>query len=765
MEGIHHHPTTGIFSESTYDADFGGSDTNLAPTIAVDPVPTRRVHTVHPISQIIGDITSPVLTRGTLKKSKFGECALTGYCCSSYLNDPDWVEAMQEGDCNSLLIRMCGSLCAHCPKGKLLLGQNGFLRDKRDAKDSVRNKSRLVAQGHRQEEGIDYDEVFAPVAQIEAIRLFLAFALYMGFMVFQMDVKSAFSDGKLMKKSMYTQPKGIEDPSTLNMCTEFGKLVCLHQAPGPYKSSDDINFGFTNHTGVMSLKVVEEGEFEKSAMGEVDLFLGHKSKATTPYGIFISQEKSMIGLLMYLTASRPDIMFAVSACSRHQVTPLTSNLNAVKKIFKYLKGQPKLGLWYPRDSPFVLEAYSDSDYAGSNGDRKSTTGGCQFLDRRLISWQCKKQTVVATSSTEAEYVAAAHCCGQQLSCILTPALTHNHTQATVESMAALKYRDEHNRIGFLEKPKGSTDYHQVIDFLLDSHIRYAIVSDPLIYASLITQFWSTASLRSSELGPPAIVATIDGTLYTITESLVRSQLQLHDEGGIVDMPIDKNQVCLLCEVILKQIPAFNFFCASLESITAIEMLGNGRRKKHKEEVKLEVDAVKEDSKTYVLTETFMYYQVFRGDGSSKNYKILSEMLEDFDRQDVEELYRLVKERYSTSRPEGFDLMLWGDLHTLFEPDEDDEIWKDQHEYKLLSWRLYDFSGIHILLMENGLAIHMLTEKKYPLSQEMLTKIFDKGVGSTAKFKAEQEQERLDHETAMKIQEELDAAERLFHDEL
>ncbi|GJT59826.1 RNA-directed DNA polymerase, eukaryota [Tanacetum coccineum] len=104
-------------------------------------------------------------------------------------------------------------------------------------------------------------------------------------------------------------------------------------------------------------------------------------------------------------------------------------------------------------------------------------------------------------------------------------------------MAALKYRDEHNRIGFLEKPKGSTDYHQVIDFLLDSHIRYALVTDPLIYDSLITQFWSTASLRSSELGPPAIVATIDGTPYTITESLVRSKLQLHDEGGIVDMPI------------------------------------------------------------------------------------------------------------------------------------------------------------------------------------------------------------------------------------
>ncbi|GJV33523.1 hypothetical protein Tco_1393923 [Tanacetum coccineum] len=132
-----------------------------------------------------------------------------------------------------------------------------------------------------------------------------------------------------------------------------------------------------------------------------------------------------------------------------------------------------------------------------------------------------------------------------------------------------------------------------------------------------------------------------------------------------------------------------------------------------------------DWKTYTLTENFMYYQIFRGDGSSKNYKVLSEMLEDFDRQDVEELYRLVKERYSASRPEGYDLMLWGDLHTLFEPDEEDEIWKNQHEYNVISWSLYDFCGIHILLMQNGIAIHMLTEKKYPLSQEMITKMLNK----------------------------------------
>nr|GEY63765.1 uncharacterized mitochondrial protein AtMg00810-like [Tanacetum cinerariifolium] len=124
--------------------------------------------------------------------------------------------------------------------------------------------------------------------------------------------------------------------------------------------------------------------------------------------------RSMIGSLMYLTSSRPDIMFAVCACAHFQVTPKPSHLHAVKRIFRYLKGKPHLGLWYPNDSPFDLVAYSDSDYAGASLDRKTTTRGCQFLGCRLISWQCKKQTVVATSSTEAEYVAAASCCAQVL---------------------------------------------------------------------------------------------------------------------------------------------------------------------------------------------------------------------------------------------------------------------------------------------------------------------------------------------------------------
>ncbi|GJZ20269.1 hypothetical protein Tco_0556859 [Tanacetum coccineum] len=131
-----------------------------------------------------------------------------------------------------------------------------------------------------------------------------------------------------------------------------------------------------------------------------------------------------------------------------------------------------------------------------------------------------------------------------------------------------------------------------------------------------------------------------------------------------------------------------------------------------------------DWETHMLTENFTYYKIIRADGSSKNYKIFSEMFYDFDRHDVLDLHRLVKERYTPRSPEGYDLMLWGNLKTLFEPGEDNEIWTNQHEYNLIQWRLCDSSRIHILLMENGIAIHMLVEKKYPHTQEMISKMLN-----------------------------------------
>ncbi|GJR30336.1 putative ribonuclease H-like domain-containing protein [Tanacetum coccineum] len=209
--------------------------------------------------------------------------------------------------------------------------------------------------------------------------------------------------GTIEEEVYVCQPPGFEDPQFPDKVYKVEKaLYGLHQAPRAYQDKyvADIlkKFDFSSVKTASTLIETNKALLKDEEAEDVDVHL----------------YRSMIGSLMYLTASRPDIMFVVCACARFQVTPKTSHLHAVKRIFRYLKGQPKLGLWYPRDSPFDLEAFSDSDYARASLDRKSTTGGCQFLGKRLISWQCKKQTIVANSTTEAEYVAAANCCGHVL---------------------------------------------------------------------------------------------------------------------------------------------------------------------------------------------------------------------------------------------------------------------------------------------------------------------------------------------------------------
>ena len=120
----------------------------------------------------------------------------------------------------------------------------------------------------------------------------------------------------------------------------------------------------------------------------------------------ITNYRGMIGSLLYLTASRPDIMFATCLCARFQENPREPHLIAVKRIFRYLKGTASLGLWYARESDFELCGYSDADFAGCKIDRKSTSGSCQFLGERLVSWFSKKQKSISTSTAEAEYIAA-----------------------------------------------------------------------------------------------------------------------------------------------------------------------------------------------------------------------------------------------------------------------------------------------------------------------------------------------------------------------
>ncbi|GJZ13279.1 putative RNA-directed DNA polymerase [Tanacetum coccineum] len=508
---------TGIFGNAYDDEDVEEEVdmNNVNSSYTVPDTSFTKFHKDHPEDQVIGSLKTPVQTRHMTKTTEehglissvhqlrrtnhkdFQNCLFACFLSQKEpkkvlqaLEDPSWVEAMQNELLQFKLLNVWSLV--DLPRDKWAIGTKWVFRNKKDERGIVvKNKARLVAQGHTQEEGIDYDEVFAPVARIEAIRLFLAYASFKDFVVYQMDVKSAFLYGKIEEEVYVCQPPGFEDPHFPNKVYKVEKaLYGLHQAPRAWYETlstylldngfhrgqidktlfirrhkddillvqvyvDDIIFGSTKKEMSTEFEKLMHDKFQMSSMGELSFFLGLQVKQKSD-GIFISQDKyvaeilkkfdlasiktastpmetnkpltkdeeaenvdvhlyrSMIGSLMYLTASRPDIMFAVCACARFQVTPKTSHLHAVKRIFRYLKGQPKLGLWYPRDSPFDLEAFSDSDYAGASLDRKSTTGGCQFLGKRLISWQCKKQTIVANSTTEAEYVAAANCCGQVL---------------------------------------------------------------------------------------------------------------------------------------------------------------------------------------------------------------------------------------------------------------------------------------------------------------------------------------------------------------
>ena len=488
--------------ESTVDVDSSPdlNETNLESELQEEPIHPTRTTKNHPSSLVIGDVASPMLTRKMCKSAGLMDTQSGLMACFLSQNEPkkvldamkesSWIEAMQE-ELLQFRIQKVWKL-VDLPKGQRAIGTKWVYRNKKDERGIViKNKARLVAQGYTQEEGIDYDEVFAPVARIEAIRLFLAYASFQRFKVYQMDVKSAFLYGKIEEEVYVCQPPGFEDPKHPDKVYRLDKaLYGLHQAPRAWYDTlstyllnhdfirgtidktlfikkekkaillvqiyvDDIIFGSTQDKMCKDFEELMHQRFKMSSMGELTFFLGLQVKQQQT-GIFISQSKyvndilnkfgfkdakvastpmethksltadlegedvdvhlyrSMIGSLMYLTASRPDIMFSVCVCARFQVRPKQSHLQAVKRIFRYLKGQPRLGLWYPHDSPFELIAYTDSDYGGANLDRKSTSGGCQFLGARLVSWQCKKQTTVSTSTTEAEYIAASSCCSQVL---------------------------------------------------------------------------------------------------------------------------------------------------------------------------------------------------------------------------------------------------------------------------------------------------------------------------------------------------------------
>ncbi|WJZ90882.1 hypothetical protein VitviT2T_009997 [Vitis vinifera] len=418
----------------------------------------------HPQDQIIGNPSSGVRTRSSLRNI----CNNLAFISQiepknikDAIVDENWMIAMQE-ELNQFERSEVWELVPR-PSNQSVIGTKWVFRNKMDENGIiVRNKARLVAQGYNQEEGIDYEETFAPVARLEAIRMLLAFACFKDFILYQMDVKSAFLNGFINEEVYVEQPPGFQSFNFPNHVFKLKKaLYGLKQAPRAWYERlskfllkkgfkmgkidttlfiktkekdmllvqiyvDDIIFGATNDSLCEDFSKCMHSEFEMSMMGELNYFLGLQIKQLKE-GTFINQAKyikdllkrfnmeeakvmktpmsssikldmdekgksidstmyrGMIGSLLYLTASRPDIMYSVCLCARFQSCPKESHLSAVKRILRYLKGTMNIGLWYPKGDNFELIGFSDADFAGCRVERKSTSGTCHFLGHSLVS--------------------------------------------------------------------------------------------------------------------------------------------------------------------------------------------------------------------------------------------------------------------------------------------------------------------------------------------------------------------------------------------
>ncbi|GJX07821.1 putative ribonuclease H-like domain-containing protein [Tanacetum coccineum] len=372
-------------TEEEPEVDLG----NITNSYIVPTTPNTRIHKDHPIDNVIGEVQSTVQTRRMSKTLLLNK---------GFPSQGEVEETFSQFKLQQVWILM------DLPSGKRTIGTKWVFRNKKDERGIViRNKARLVAHGFKDPDHPDkvYKVVKALYGLYQAPRAWYeTLANYL--------LGNGFKRGKI--------------DQTLFIKKQKGDILLVHVYV------DDIIFGSTNKELCTGFEKLMKDKFQMSSMSELTFFLGLQIQQKKD-GIFISQDKyvakilkkfnytdvksastlvdlekplvkdrdaddidvhlyrSMSGSLMYLIASRPDIMFAVCACARFQVTPKTSHLLAVKRIFRYLKGKPTLGLWYSRDSPFKLVAYTDSDYAGATQDRKSTTGGCQFLGNRLISWQ------------------------------------------------------------------------------------------------------------------------------------------------------------------------------------------------------------------------------------------------------------------------------------------------------------------------------------------------------------------------------------------
>ncbi|GJT51347.1 ribonuclease H-like domain-containing protein [Tanacetum coccineum] len=779
-----------IYSEDDEGVGAEADMNNLDTFMPISPIPTTKIHKDHLFKQIIRDLHSAPQTRRMIKS------------------------VIEHGMFSSVQQRINHKDFQNCLFACFVsqAEPKKVYRNKKDKRGIViSNKARLVAQGYTQEEGIDYDEVFSPVARIEAIRLFLAYASFKDFVVYQMDVKSAFLYGKIEEEVYVCQPPGFEDPELPDRVYKVEKaLYGLHQAPRAYhdKYVDEIlkKFGFsivkTASTPMETSKPLMKDENAK-------IFQSHSSSPLHVYE---------------------------------------------KKSLDTLKGQPKLGLWYPKDSPFNLEAYIDNDYVGASLDRKCTTGGegdsveqaattAASLDAEQDSGNIIRTQSMATLNEHIPQGTSLDSGPRRQDTILgdrpaqtrferlskqsngLPLLRVNTLRRgngrmklnefmeictklsdkvlaleNIKTAQDLEIINLKKRVKKLEKKKKARTpqlkrrsfkvrIKSSADKSLETWGRYDHDIDVTTASTPITTAGVSVSTAEPST-PPTTTILIEDEDLTIAQTLMKmksekskekakekgtmmeadyelaQRLQAEEQGELtieersrlfVELmdkrkkhfaklrakkirrkPPTKAQKRNQMSTYLRNMAGYKHTQLKNKSFEEIQMLFEkemkrvntfvpmdsavveGCRKKvessrkeivskkraggelDKESVKrqkLKDDTEKAELQLCleIVPKDDEAINIIRAYGSEKYYKIFSAMLNDFDRQDVLDLYRLVKERFETASPEGYDRLLWGDLITLFDP-------------------------IHVLLMDTRITIHMMVEKKYPLTPEMLSRM-------------------------------------------
>nr|GEV79281.1 retrovirus-related Pol polyprotein from transposon TNT 1-94 [Tanacetum cinerariifolium] len=398
-----------------------------APSTSNSPTPTETQSSVIP--QDVGDNNLDMEVAHMGNDSLFGVPIPETY--EEALIQSCWIEAMQE-ELNEFECLEVWELIPR-PDQVMVITLKWIYKVKLDELGGIlKNKACLVARGYRLEEGVDFEESFAPVTRLEAIRIFLAYAAHKNMVIYQMDVKTAFLNGNLREDVYVSQSDGFVDPFNPNHVYKLKKaLYGLKQAPrawydmlSSFLLSQDFSKGlqisqsprgiFINQSKY-ALESLKKYGFE--SCDPMDTPMVEKSKLDVDKEgkvVHPSHYRGMIGTLLYLTASRPDLQFAICMCARYQARPTEKHVHAVKRIFQYLRGTVHQGLWYPKDSSVAVTIFADADHAGCQDTRRSTSGSVQFLGERLISWSSKRQKSAAISCMEAEYIALSGCCAQIL---------------------------------------------------------------------------------------------------------------------------------------------------------------------------------------------------------------------------------------------------------------------------------------------------------------------------------------------------------------